>query len=729
MYTYTGGTWVLNASLDTLAATSVLRGTATFFDRDNDGFKESIFLRSFHNAGIIIREIAGVWSLDTQGNSLITINTTAHQSGNYMKPLYIDRDHDGSNETLIIPQNSTKRAFDALRWNGSIWVRDTSFDQSWNSLTTLSSLHTMQWIDLDANGAPETLTSFHGLINTDTSMPTFLSSSTVKNGTNVNGKQLYFDRDNDGDIDSFFSQSDVWNLNSVMAYVPANGVFVATATSNASGNTATMTYNGIGYTSVPTVTVSGGSCTTNPTATATLTVNGTISDITLTGAVGCTVAPVLTVAPPQAAGTYITNVSPSGISAWDKILIEDTVDSDATKNNITYDILQGSGAYCTTTVIPGKSGIRPNTDGYIDIAGLSVTTYPSLCIRANFYRDQEYRVSPTIERIIVQYSATEPPFILMDTIISQSAASLPDYTIHNTATISTVTPEISEINNTSRASISVIHTDLKTTLAVDKSAANSSDAVKYTYEYHNDGVNTAQSTDLRVILPTHVASVSSTVAGLTSLGRPLMCTTEGYRATAFSNSAGTIATIASGGAGYVTAPAVAVSGGLCTTLPTATAVLTGDVVTGVTLTGAVSCTVAPTLTIEASPKPYAVSCTVAADAAQGLSANTLAPGERGIVEVNTLFASGLTAGSNAIATACSTTTVLDINESNNCAPVNTLIGTLPNVTISISGSSSATIGSFVPYTITYTNNGNDPAAGVIMTDLLSSDNTYISTLQ
>lgn len=426
---------------------------------------------------------------------------------------------------------------------------------------------------------------------------------------------------------------------------------------------------------------------------------------------------------------YITNIAPAGLSAWDKIRIEDTVGSVMAETNITYDILAGSGASCTATILPGKAGIRPNADGYIDIAGISPTTYPSLCLRANFYRDQEYRVSPTIEKIVVQYTASESPYLLMDVVVDSTAATLPDYTIHNTATIASVTPEISESNNASTYDLSVIHTDLKSTLAVDKSAANSSDAVKYTYEYHNDGVNTAQSTDLRVILPTHVASVSSTVAGLTSLGRPLMCTTEGYRATAFSNSAGTIATIASGGAGYVTAPAVTVSGGLCTTLPTATAVLTGDVVTGVTLTGAVSCTVAPTLTIEASPKPYAVSCTVAADAAQGLSANTLAPGERGIVEVNTLFASGLTAGSNAIATACSTTTVLDINESNNCAPVNTLIGTLPNVTISISGSSSATIGSFVPYTITYTNNGNDPAAGVIMTDLLSSDNTYISTLQ
>jgi len=80
----------------------------------------------------------------------------------------------------------------------------------------------------------------------------------------------------------------------------ANGVVTATATSNATGTTATMVLNGLGYTAAPVVTVSGGTCGTLPTATATLT-SGTVSAITLTGAVTCTVAPTLAVAAPSTA--------------------------------------------------------------------------------------------------------------------------------------------------------------------------------------------------------------------------------------------------------------------------------------------------------------------------------------------------------------------------------------------------------------------------------------------
>ena len=79
--------------------------------------------------------------------------------------------------------------------------------------------------------------------------------------------------------------------------------------------------------------------------------------------------------------------------------------------------------------------------------------------------------------------------------------------------------------------------------------------------------------------------------------------TTGTTATAISNAAGTLATIPTngGGSGYSQAnpPRVTVTGGTCTTLPTATATVSAaGVVTGVTLTGANQCTVAPILTID-----------------------------------------------------------------------------------------------------------------------------------
>jgi len=71
-------------------------------------------------------------------------------------------------------------------------------------------------------------------------------------------------------------------------------------------------------------------------------------------------------------------------------------------------------------------------------------------------------------------------------------------------------------------------------------------------------------------------------------------------ATAESNSSGTFAKITHGGGGYITAPTVQVTGGACTTLPNAVATInaTGSL-DSLTLSGAVNCTVAPTLTISA----------------------------------------------------------------------------------------------------------------------------------
>jgi uncharacterized repeat protein (TIGR01451 family) len=263
-------------------------------------------------------------------------------------------------------------------------------------------------------------------------------------------------------------------------------------------------------------------------------------------------------------------IAPQNLTAWDKIRITDII-TDPLHTDITYDVLNAA-----QTPITGLTGIRPNNDGYINISGLSVNSPTNqIYLRANLYRDTPEAPSPIIDKIVYLYATSTPPFISFDAVVNSSAASLSDYTIHNTATISTTTPEINENNNTGIYDISVIHTDLSTTLSVDKSAAGSGDAVKYTYEYLNDGVDTALNARLKLTLPTQVSSISGTVAGLTSLGRTLTCTTNGYQATAIGNANGTAATINYGGLGYTSAPIVTVSGGLCTTLPTATATVTG----------------------------------------------------------------------------------------------------------------------------------------------------------
>lgn len=68
------------------------------------------------------------------------------------------------------------------------------------------------------------------------------------------------------------------------------------------------------------------------------------------------------------------------------------------------------------------------------------------------------------------------------------------------------------------------------------------------------------------------------VASCTSNAKCEYICNDGYKfgpeqATALSNAAGTFANITKGGSGYSEVPNVTVSGGTCTTLPTATAVL------------------------------------------------------------------------------------------------------------------------------------------------------------
>lgn len=82
----------------------------------------------------------------------------------------------------------------------------------------------------------------------------------------------------------------------------------ATATSNASGTLVNITNGGSGYTVAPVVTVSGGTCVTRPTASATIT-NGSVTSIVLSGADNCTVAPTLIIsAPVGGADTFVSDL-------------------------------------------------------------------------------------------------------------------------------------------------------------------------------------------------------------------------------------------------------------------------------------------------------------------------------------------------------------------------------------------------------------------------------------
>ena len=79
----------------------------------------------------------------------------------------------------------------------------------------------------------------------------------------------------------------------------ATRLHTATATSNTTGTSASVVSSGMGYTTAPTVTVTGGTCTTRPTARA-IVVDGYVTDVKLIGAVNCSAAPTISIAPPPA---------------------------------------------------------------------------------------------------------------------------------------------------------------------------------------------------------------------------------------------------------------------------------------------------------------------------------------------------------------------------------------------------------------------------------------------
>jgi hypothetical protein len=134
--------------------------------------------------------------------------------------------------------------------------------------------------------------------------------------------------DNTGDYLYLSSESDYWSIWRTTNYDVrstfsglAEGSYVlkayytdsyasrstATVTSNPNGTTATVTYGGSGYGDAPLVTVTNaGTCTTRPTATATIS-GGVVTGVSLSGAVGCTVAPTLTIAPPSFATARSNN--------------------------------------------------------------------------------------------------------------------------------------------------------------------------------------------------------------------------------------------------------------------------------------------------------------------------------------------------------------------------------------------------------------------------------------
>lgn len=105
--------------------------------------------------------------------------------------------------------------------------------------------------------------------------------------------KIYLGKHTGYDVFMYDVSDDFFTINNT----PTQGI-TATALSNASGTIATITNGGSGYVTAPIVTVTGGVCSNHPVASATISTSGVVTNIILTGAVNCTTAPILIVAPP-----------------------------------------------------------------------------------------------------------------------------------------------------------------------------------------------------------------------------------------------------------------------------------------------------------------------------------------------------------------------------------------------------------------------------------------------
>ena len=98
---------------------------------------------------------------------------------------------------------------------------------------------------------------------------------------------------------------------------------------------------GSGYITTPVVTVTGGNCTTRPTATATINATTkTVTSVTLTGAVGCSAAPILIIADPTGvaactAAPTLTLAPPTGTTPGTTATATATVNGTSLAINVT----------------------------------------------------------------------------------------------------------------------------------------------------------------------------------------------------------------------------------------------------------------------------------------------------------------------------------------------------------------------------------------------------------
>lgn len=220
LYLYDVGTgaWTEDASFNaTHVAPNHVRTTdALYIDRDGDGFGETLILMhvsSFASAtwssitqAYIYDQTTGIWTYDTQFAAVVAANHLQDYDTRNASIGWIDRDGDGLEETLLLPN------YEVYAWDGSSWYADPVINPTNYNLRPLVTPANQEtgvtgvptFFDYDQDGTKDTLAINRLMWHWDgvqwSEDTRYMSSSRA-----IEHTSLQYDINQDGIVDGIFS--------------------------------------------------------------------------------------------------------------------------------------------------------------------------------------------------------------------------------------------------------------------------------------------------------------------------------------------------------------------------------------------------------------------------------------------------------------------------------------------------------------------------------------------
>ena len=208
----------------------------------------------------------------------------------------------------------------------------------------------------------------------------------------------------------------------------------------------------------------------------------------------------------------------AGFSTWDRLFSAADIPEGTTLSYTVGRVVNGVATYDLGTSWTNIAGPLPG-DG-LDLSSLS---YPSLVIKANFTTTQTTypnALTPVIESLFATDQSSSWPGFTFTVRVSDPVPA-GQTTIHNTASISTSTPETRTDNNTAQDDILIRLTDLEVTKTTDKAAALENETVTFTLAWKNNGPQDAVNAVLTDTLPAGLTFVSATPVPTSTVGQVL----------------------------------------------------------------------------------------------------------------------------------------------------------------------------------------------------------------